>query len=228
MWNRKINFKKRICCLIRSALQDHKSYFHHWLTETINICMNIEKNMVFILTEWSDINVPGNDIIWMLIAIVLTCRTLLRIKVMQIHMRKKTVHFKIKCISKEKRTFFSTYHLFLFPWFHCWFILFEFIAPVRVDFLIVSAFVRRSASIFLYAKCNNLIINFWNSKSITKNRAKIIFMKRENKKYRKENWKCSPGKNCTCIVLCYNVLYALQYLPVRINGDAIAAQQRTT
>lgn len=114
MWNRKINFKKRICCLIRSALQDHKSYFHHWLTETINICMNIEKNMVFILTEWSDINVPGNDIIWMLIAIVLTCRTLLRIKVMQIHMKKNSP-FQNKMYFQRKKNIFFYIPLVSFP-----------------------------------------------------------------------------------------------------------------
>lgn len=39
----------------------------------------------------------------------------------------------------------STYHLFLLPRFHCGLVLLEFVAPIRIDLLVVGAFVWRRA-----------------------------------------------------------------------------------
>lgn len=44
-------------------------------------------------------------------------------------------------------TQFATYHLFFFPGFHCGFIFFKFVAPVRINLLIVCTLVWRCTSI---------------------------------------------------------------------------------
>lgn len=79
----------------------------------------------------------------MLIAVVLTSRALLKRVMCEWFWIQSTWG---KVCDKTTSLNGYTHHLLLFPRFHSRFIFFEFVTPVRVDLLIVGAFVWWSAS----------------------------------------------------------------------------------
>lgn len=110
------------------------------------------------LTNWSNVDIAGDDFVWMLIAIVLTGRALLisnkrkwclkssRDKFQNLWFFMEFLNFYKIGFAWYTFTLVSTYHLLLFPRFHCWFVFFKFIAPIWVYLLVVSAFMRGRTS----------------------------------------------------------------------------------
>lgn len=124
-----------------------------------------------------------------------------------------------------------THQLFLFPRFHRRFVFLELIAPIRVDLLIVGALVRRSASgngngktknesnnvnklLYHPMPCCRNVDSVSNIQTFAAHKFAVFFV-------------C-----CCCCVVCLLVCESVDFvhpchLPVRIDRDAVAAQQWT-